>query len=363
MRARSVGFVLSALVLLLAPGMGSAQVQVMGSPFVNQPNVSIGCEAKPIIADTQGNFGLFASGVPDCTWRQSGVFGVVSGDTRFSSVPGDGRIIRVDVLSGPNPAPLRFAIFRQLQTPGFGGLQQCCFFVGESQTVQPTPGVSSFLVDLPVVRNTINGYQAVDLIGISAGAGTGSLPLHSTGRNNSFQLTEFGSVNAGFFYPRLGADPNDVGGGRREDGIPGIEVLIQWTWCPAAAGGTGPGVCGVAGGGGGGGAAGPALRSQTLPVANGQALADLICNGNAVCRGQLALLAAGGRTAGAITAAKVTLFGQRKFKLQPGATTTLKLKLNAKGKRLLKASTSATVTARITPKGGTAFTVPVTLAR
>ena len=280
-------------------------------------------------------------------------------------MPGDGRIIRVDVLSGPNPAPLRFAIFRQLQTPGFGGIQQCCFFVGESQTVQPTPGVSSFLVDLPVVRNTINGYQAVDLIGISAGAGTGSLPLHSTGRNNSFQLTEFGSVNAGFFYPRLGADPNDVGGGRREDGIPGIEVLIQWTWCPAAAGGTGPGY-----------AASPAVVVVAAVVRPVRRSAARRCRSRTgrrwrtssatatpSARGSWRCSRRGGGPQGAITAAKVTLFGQRKFKLQPGATTTLKLKLNAKGKRLLKASTSATVTARITPKGGTAFTVPVTMVR
>jgi hypothetical protein len=38
-------------------------------------------------------------------------------------------------------------------------------------------------------------------------------------------------VNAGFFYPRLGADPNDTGGGRHEGGAPNIEVLLRFNWC------------------------------------------------------------------------------------------------------------------------------------
>jgi hypothetical protein len=56
--------------------------------------------------------------------------------------------------------------------------------------------------------------------------GQSAFPLSSTGRNNAFDLTQPGSVNAGIFYPRIGAIPNDSGGGRREEGIPGVEVLI-----------------------------------------------------------------------------------------------------------------------------------------
>src|SRR5262245_26771928 len=106
---------------LVAARVAGAQI-TMGSPLTAEPNISLDCAAQPVIADVNGNYGLFQSGVADCTWRQSGVFGVVSGDPRFSSVPGDGRIVSISVRSGPNPAPLRFSVFRQLGTPGFGGV-------------------------------------------------------------------------------------------------------------------------------------------------------------------------------------------------------------------------------------------------
>jgi hypothetical protein len=78
-----------------------------------------------------------------------------------------------------------------------------------------------------------NGVLAADFIGVSGVSGTGSLPLHSTGRNNAFDLTAPGSVNAAFHYPRLGGQPSDASAGRREEGVPGFEVLMRWTWCPA----------------------------------------------------------------------------------------------------------------------------------
>jgi hypothetical protein len=236
------------MILLLAafllPDMASAVTQVMGSSLALVPNATFGCSAKPAILDSNGDFGLIASNSADCTWRQTGVFGVLSGDTRFSSVPGDGWITQISVRSGPNPAPLSFVILRQLSTPGFGAESQCCFFVSETAPVQPQPNtITTFVTNIPVQRNTIDGIFAVDLIGISAQSGSGTLPLFFFGTPNAFQLTQFGSVNAGFFYPRVGAIPNDAGGGRREEGLPGVEVLIQWTWCPAADGDV---ACGVA---------------------------------------------------------------------------------------------------------------------
>jgi len=362
MLARMLGYLVAVGTCLVAARWVAAQAVTMGSPLTAPPNISVDCATQPAIADSSGIFGLFPSGVADCTWRQAGVFGVLSGDPRFSSVPGDGRITSVSVLSGPNPAPIRLVILRQLSTPGFGAESQCCFFVSETAPVQPQPNaITTFATDLPVVRNTIRGFFAVDLIGISAASGTGSLPLHSTGRNNAFDLTQPGSVNAGFFYPRLGVIPNDTGGGRREDTIPGVEVLMQWTWCPT--GGVGPG-CGAAGGpaggGGGGTTAGPALRNQAAQVANGRALIDLVCNGNAVCRGLLELLSAG--TARAATP-KVARYGKLKYEIPAGGTTILKVKLKGKAKRLVKKNGSVQAELRLTPEGGAAVTSGVTLTR
>ncbi len=342
-------------VLAFTAGLAAAQSQTLGSPLAEAPNLSVDCALQPVIGGASGSYLLVSSGVPDCTWRQAGVFGVTSGDPRFSSVPGDGRITSVTVRSGPAPvAPIRFAIFRQLSTPGFGAEAQCCFFVSETAPVQPAPNaVQTFAVDIPVQRNTIDGFLAVDLVGISAAAGTGTLPLFAPGRINAFDLTTPGSVNAGIFYPRIGAIPNDVGGGRREEGIPGVELLMQWTWCPAGFGG-GPGACTAGGGGGGGGAGGggPALRGQTAPVSGARALVDLVCNGSAACRGQLELLGLAGISSAEARAAGTPRYGRVKYALEPGASATLRVKLKRKAKKLVKKNGSLEVGVRVTPEGG-----------
>src|SRR5687767_2336669 len=96
---------LAALALTLAT-FGSAVAQqtvTLGSPLQQAPNISLDCSLMPaLLPDASGNYGAFPSGVPDCTWRQSGVFGILT-DPRVSSVPGDGRIISISVRSGPNP--------------------------------------------------------------------------------------------------------------------------------------------------------------------------------------------------------------------------------------------------------------------
>ncbi|MDQ6796226.1 MAG: hypothetical protein M3067_15685 [Chloroflexota bacterium] len=242
MRARTLGVLLA--VALLTPGSAAAQSRVLGSPLTAEPNVNLGCETRLALGDDGGTGTYYASpsGQPDCTWRQSGVFGVTdyNVDSRTSSVPATGRITNVAVRSGPNPGLIRFVIMRQLAAGGSGGEQggsYCCYAVEEGPVVRPNPNtITNFATNFLVVRNVdSNGVLAVDHIGVSGVAGTGSLPLHSTGRNNSFQFTEPGSVNAAFFYPRLGGQPSDASAGRREEGVPGFEMLIRWTWCPAGA--------------------------------------------------------------------------------------------------------------------------------
>jgi hypothetical protein len=169
--------------------------------------------------------GPVPSGTADCTWRQAGVFGTTT-DPRGSTMPGTGRVLSVSVRSGPSPSPLRFQIIRMLGSV-------CCFFVRETNPVTPAPNaVSTFAVDLPVERNVdSSGIIAYDFIALSGVSGAGTLPLHSNGQNNIFQQTTFGNPSGGFFYPRMGAQANDAGGGRHEGGLPGIEVLLRWTWC------------------------------------------------------------------------------------------------------------------------------------
>src|SRR3712207_8772529 len=44
----------------------------------------------------------------------------------------------------------------------------------------------------------------------------------SNGRNNVLTDYTAGNPTAGFIYPRLGSQPGDGGGGRREEGTPGV---------------------------------------------------------------------------------------------------------------------------------------------
>lgn len=357
---RRLALIPIALALVL-PSAAAAQSQTFGSPLTTAPNLSIGCEQKPIIVNVNGDYGP-APGAADCTWRQTGVFGVTSGDPRFSSVPGDGTITRVEVLAGPNPAPLRFVVLSQLGNAGGTENFQCCFFQSETAPVPLTPNVvNTFDVNIPVQRNTLQGIRRFDLMGISAAAGTGTLPLAQVApRINNFDIFQPGSVNAGFFYPRMSANGQDQGGGRREEGVPGIEVLVRWTWTPP--GGAPPPGGGVIG------PTGPALAGRgATPVRRGNALVDLICNGDVACAGRLELLAA--RAGGAAAkpkkkAKKPKSYGKARYSISAGGKATVKVKLNKAGKKALKNKPKGiTVRLKMTPAGGKAIETRVKLKR
>ena len=181
MRAMIVRPVLLATVaaVLVLPGSASAIVSQLGSNLQAAPNVTFGCESVPQISNFAGDQFLVPSGQTDCTWRQTGVFGSTEpNETRFSSVPGDGRITKVEVRAGANPAPLRFVVIRQLGNVGGTANSQCCFFRSETAPTPMAPNtVNTVNLNIPVERNTLNGIRAFDLVGISAAAGQGALPL------------------------------------------------------------------------------------------------------------------------------------------------------------------------------------------
>lgn len=243
-------FSFAALLCLALPAAAGAQARVLGSPLTAEPNNPNGCETKPQL-NLSGAYDGVPSGTPDCTWYQVAVFNVPS-DPRTGGAPGNGTITSVSVRSGPNPSPLRFVIARIQAQPGVG--TACCFFV--SETANPVPlkpnAVTTFGVNIPVHNDVEDGVRAQDYIGVSGISGAGTLPLHLDGKNNSFQAYETGSVNAAFLYPRLGALPNDEGGGRSETAFPGMEVLLSWTFCPAGQN--------CAGGGGGTDRVAPVLQ-------------------------------------------------------------------------------------------------------
>jgi hypothetical protein len=355
-----------AALLIVPVGAGAASSQ-FGSSLTTGASGLFGCDAKPSLFDASGNYGLFVNNEPGgCTWSQAGVWGLTSGsDPRTRSVPGDGRIIAAEILSGANPSPISITIFKQLAQPGVGSA--CCFFVSDAGPFQLTAnGITTLPLDIPVERNTKEGVLGVDLVSVSAENDGGSLPLREAGPHNALSIPD-GTPMAGAFYPRLGQIPNDSQGGRHEllEGVPGIELLVRWTFCPAGDITCTPGA-----------APAPAppppptpapraprLARNQAPVQGGKALVPLVCGGNAACEGTLSLLGSTATASAAGGKAKPVVYGAAGYKLAAGAKGSVSVKLNAKGKTLLRKRAKATVTLRLAPKGGTASTTKLTLTR
>lgn len=368
--------VLAVFALLLAlPALSLAAPSQFGSSLAAGQTAGFGCELQPVLVNTPqwGDYGLIQNTQSaDCTWRQAGVWASIT-DPRTSGVPGDGRIIAAEILSGANPAPLRISVLRQLGTGGFAG--QCCFFVSETAPVALAPNaVTTVPLNIPVERNTLKGILATDLMAVSAATGTGSLPLRVVGPNNSLNIPA-GNSMAGAFYPRVGSIPNDSGGGRREEGVPGVEVLVRWTWCSASDASCQPGAAPPSGAttpppavtptsppAGPAAIIAPTLARKIAQVRENQALIGLLCGGNVACRGQLELVGSGA-VASAGRAAKRPVYGKASYKLGAGAKGTIEVGLNGRGRALLRKHERVSVTLRVLPKGGTLSTSTVTLAR
>ena len=368
--------------LLLAPvGAGAAATQ-FGSSLAPGPVLTFGCNAKPSLYDASGNYGLFVNNEPGgCTWSQAGVWGLNAGsDPRTRSVPSDGRIIAAEVLSGANPSPITITIFKQLAQPGVGSA--CCFFAGDTGPFQLTPNaITTLPLNIPVERNTKEGVLGVDLVSVSAENDGGSLPLREAGPHNALSIPD-GDPMAGAFYPRLGRIPNDSQGGRHEllEGVPGLELLVRWTFCPAGDASCTPGAApaGPAAGPapaapqaptpgptpkGAGAAPAPRLAGNQATVQGANALVPLICGGDSACEGRLSLLRSTATASAVGKKPKPVVYGGAAYKLAAGAKGSVKVTLSAKGKVLLRNHAKATVTLRLAPKGGAATTAKLTLIR
>ena len=204
----------------------------------------------------------------------------------------------------------------------------------------------------------------------------GSLPLRQVGPSNVISIPD-GDPMAGAFYPRLGRVPNDSQGGRHEiqEGVPGFELLVRWTFCPAGDATCTPGAAPPAGPTtapqpvttpapqGAGGPRAPRLAGNQATVQGGDALVNLVCGGNAACEGRLSLLGSTATASAAGAKAKPVVYGGATYKLAAGVKGTVKVGLNTKGKKLLRKHPKATVTLRLAPKGGKATTAKLTLTR
>jgi hypothetical protein len=342
-----------ALLGLAVPSEAVGLTTTFGSDLAAAPTAAFGCETMPRLSfQNLGSYEFVASGQPSCTWRQLGVFGVVT-DTHASTVPGDGTITGVSIKSGPNPAPLRLTVVRLLAPNENGGINAnksaCCYFVRESQTFQPTPNaISTFPMNLPVEKNDTGGQvYTQDHVGVSARSGTGALPLAEVGPHSSFAFTEPGSLDTNFTYPAMGAQAADTQGGRAEQGVAGFEVLARFTWCSASA------ARGAARTAQTCGATAPArLATTQLRARNGKLGLSIRCLLASSCRGRVSL-----RT----NERRPRFVGSASFSVRAGQAKTVSVPLNATGRSLAARRGSTTLQATIDLGRSGKLTTAVTL--
>ena len=341
-RMRAMRLILLALVLcLVVPVSAGAQSRQFGSSLGQAPNANFGCETRPTFTEQSSNGDYFPrpSGTADCTWWQAGVYNSPN-QNPTGAVPGDGTISNVAVRSGPNPAAIRFVIMRLFADTASGN-RQCCFFVAETGVVQPRPNqTDNFSVNLPVEnnRNPQNNLATQDYIGVSGVSGTGTLPLFTTGNNNTLTGYFNGAPVAGFFYPRFGSLPSDNfnGPGRREEAIPGFVVTMRSTWTPVGQALPPPpdGARNMPPGRTRQARIAQILGGDSLTARNGSVPIDIRCLLNGACQGEVLLRTrAGGASAGA-SAGRVV--GRKRIRIRAGRRAKVRVKLNRAGRRIVR---------------------------
>ena len=192
-----------------------------GSTLQATPNWSFGCEAAPIFDPITGAPILVATGQTTCTLRNLGYINNVFQLGSF--VPGNGRITRIRVRSGANPAPLQVTIFQ-----GSPGL--CCTARRLGRVFQPVAnGITTVRMNIRVFRSldTSGGQltQVTDAVGLTA-VGPGSLPLVDQGTAGTFTS---GTGLTQLWYPATAIGDPRVEGASVVDGL---ELLLEWTFRP-----------------------------------------------------------------------------------------------------------------------------------
>lgn len=203
---------LVSLSLLLAASV--AHAANYGSTLANPPNTTFGCEGAVILDPINGGPVLAPTGQSTCTFRD---LGDINGFRIGSLVPSNGRITRIRVSSGPNPAPLQLTIFT-----GSPGL--CCTARRFGKVFQPIPNaITTQRVNIPVKRVLHRpGLQTFDVVGITA-VGPGTLPLRYQGTGGTF--TSGTALTQQWFPLTAQGDP-------RVEGytMDSLELLLQWTF-------------------------------------------------------------------------------------------------------------------------------------
>ncbi|WP_300400163.1 hypothetical protein [Nocardioides sp.] len=348
-RIRSrAALLVSALLVVVGAGLGPAvsraeAIQFGGNASVT-PNVGFGCEAGFRLADSAGNYGVFASGSPTCSYFQITPLSPANG----AAPAPRGRATLVRVSTGDSPAPLRFTVMQARSGVDAQGniipnSTQCCFGDQMTRTFTFQPNtVTAVPLNLPMVNDTFpnQNIAITDYVGFSADAGTGALPLLVTSAPNPPNSADFAQGNnpgVTQLYPQIA--PQDV----RTDATstPSIRLTTEFTFCTSGVGNSGrrtarladlPSPCGGK------------IRSGSVNARRGKVTIPISCVGS--CRGKLLVTKAKGKG----KLAKTTSFSSR-----TGGKSKVTAKLTKAGKKATrgKRSTRAKVLLRTQGDRGT----------
>jgi hypothetical protein len=369
--------VLASVLALIACAPAAARAVTFGSDLSQPADAPLRCEQGVLNQFTlEFLFGPFNG---NCTWSSV----VVGSASESLTAPGTGTVTAVRVKMGPNTGPMQIDVvrflFRQTGNPGKPELA-CCFLEAYGPVFEPPANaITTVPTNLHVTVEPTPPPEDTTTI-----AATDQLALSSL--NPSVQVPLFATNNGGndlnvlsyAWYPAPTAgnvpapSPNPINGFAD---LSGFKVLMNADF-EAAGGGGGGGAVPAAGGAAPTPALAPAPLSSiafpklTIPVKNGTATLPIQCL-VVNCSGVLSLQnAQPGGTAGLASTKKakkpkLVSYGTSAFSLKAGATGKVKVKLNAVGRKLVKAHKQIKVWAniRFTAGGGRSKSTRVTLKR
>lgn len=268
--------------------------------------------------------------VDSCTW-----YSTVSAAENHIVPEGIGVITRARVRVGATTGPMQFAIGRgQLDRNKEPGNQLlCCVWRAAGPEFIPAPNsVTEVALNEPVqnVRDFQSNQDLFDNLALSVLQAGVPIPA-------SPAVSGFGSTStAGACWPAV-----QRGNSYCRPGGPGNYAVLlnaDWEYAPTGSGGS-PAVN---------------LAREFAWVRRNEARVRLLCELAEQCAGVLRLQNRKAPQAATAAAAKTVTFGRTSFKIAAGKTGTVKVKLGAAGRKLLRKRTKVTVWANATVGTGAA---------
>jgi hypothetical protein len=214
---RRTPIAVSLVALTVAALPATSDAKFFGGRLNAPANVGFGCEAAPVLDPITGVPSLFATNQRTCTFRH---VGYINSNRITSIVPANGRIVRIRVRSGPNPAPLRLTILGASSSIANGF--SCCTARRFGRVFRPRANrVTTIRTNVRVRRSNPNGAtQFNDVVALSA-VGPGTLPMRDQGTAGTFSS---GSALTELWYPLTARGDPRVEQTRAD----GLDLLFQW---------------------------------------------------------------------------------------------------------------------------------------